>query len=480
MHFALQHFQSLWPVRPLAGDVLSEVETLKKFILLLGALLFAAPSMGAERFTVLKPDDEAHKLLPKTCEVCHKDANFQFFLVASKDAKQLKEALQLLSIGSKNLLVSGAPEGVVAGNPHAQSNCLFCHLSEPPAGAPPEELTFRTITGTTVGSEGQEDVCRLCHSNLNPSRHPKVYSSKSRAIPDLAVSGIKIRDDKLLCTSCHDMHRQEATYKSLDPKLKDFYRLSTAAFPHGQKLGCLACHPSEQQGAIPRFIESDPIKMCVRCHGTEHAAHRYGMSGTEKTYPMDFLTFPLDKEGRVGCTTCHDEPCTKPMSSQNPSMLRGGPYSRIFEMCEKCHPTGGKMALNPHKQVGGDGKVVASVCNFCHVADPWEGEYGPGKMAYRKSSSELCLNCHKFQPHPSKNHLVKLGDKHLSKLREYEERHKVKLPLGRDNQVNCYTCHNPHGKGVLTGIDALGAEENKALRIPSFSEICVPCHGRFD
>lgn len=448
-------------------------------------LAFATLVLAADPFRVIRPTDEAHKLLPKTCEVCHKGENLNFFLVTAADPKQLEEALKLLSTGARNITVSASASPgrsrETPKNPHAMNTCLFCHVEQPLPGTPMAEMEFRTISGTTRGAENQEAVCKLCHPSLSESKHPKVFSSASKAAADLEAAGLKTYDGKVICTTCHDMHDPEAVEMAVRSKVRDFFKSSVNAYPHGRKFACLACHPTEQQpGTTPRFIDSDPITMCARCHGTDHTAHTYGVSNSEKTYPMDFLAFPVGVGGKLVCTTCHDELCNFRPNPANPRFLRGGPYGRNGEMCEKCHPKGGEMAVNPHKQVGADGKPIASTCNFCHAVDPWGGEYGPGNMNYRESPSELCLSCHKPKPHPDRDHLVELPTKKLDNLHAYEARHKVKLPLYGDGKVSCFTCHNPHGKGVLSGMEALGAGELKSLRIPSFAEICAPCHQRYD
>lgn len=455
------------------------------FAALLFTALTCAAAFGADPFRVIKPTDEAHKLLPKTCEVCHKGESLNFFVVTAKEAKQLEEALKLLSAGARNINISvgsaNRREREAPKNPHVSGTCLFCHVEQPLSGSPVEEMEFRTITGVVKGANDQEAMCRLCHPNLAPTKHPKVFTSDSKAAPDLEAVGLKLFDGKAACTTCHDMHDPAAVDFCLREKVKDFFKTSVNAVPHGRKPACLACHTTEQQpGTTPRFVESDRINMCIRCHGGDHPKHAYGVGNSEKTYPMDFLAFPIGSDGKLVCTTCHDEPCTVALDQKNPLMLRGGPYHRLGDMCEKCHPKGGQLAINPHNQLGKDGKPIASTCNFCHLKDPWEGEFGPGNMNYRESPSELCTSCHKYRPHPTRDHLVDLGQKQVKSLSEYESRHKVKLPLYGDAKISCYTCHNPHGKGVLSGTEALGAGELKQLRIPSFAEVCVPCHKRYD
>ena len=48
------------------------------------------------------------------------------------------------------------------------------------------------------------------------------------------------------------------------------------------------------------------------------------------------------------------------------------------------------------------------------------------------------------------------------------------------NRIVCTTCHNPHAKGVLTDEAGLGAGEQHMWRVPSYAELCTPCHARYD
>lgn len=438
--------------------------------LLLALICWFAPEAPAAEegaaFQVVRPDDEAHSLLPKTCRVCHKEGELRFFIVAAPDAKGLDAAA--------NLLLGGPAAGgaVRRVNPHARTLCLFCHLSEPEPGAPADGMEFRTLDGKPAHHDDVERLCRMCHP-AEGWRHRQVNDDEPEG--DLAVAKLMKEGDDPVCSTCHDMHAEETGPASLKKSYLDFAENSIHSFPHGNRAGCAACHPRDfaPDAKTPVFREADGIRRCARCHPKSHdKIHPVSVKPTEKTYPMDFLDYPLAADRTMTCSTCHDEPCASGPATGNRDYLRGGPYRTPTDFCYTCHPRSGDGSLSPHKQVDEKGNVLQTSCVFCHVRG--------GGMAYLYSPSELCLRCHDIPNHPDVNHLVEMDEKRVEKLHAYEKRHNVKLPLDAENRVTCTTCHNPHAKGVVAGEAALGAEEEKRWRVPSFAELCTPCHQRFD
>jgi len=446
-------------------------------------LLISSPS-GAEDYKTIFPSDEAHNLLPKTCKVCHKTENFNFFIVVSQGKEGLDNALNALSAG-------GGPGSLIPQkplNPHFAVACLFCHMEQPSEGMSSMQMSFRTLEGEGVPVFEDKKLCDMCHP-ANGWAHPQILAEgdavKETAAEVLQKVGMNAPDGQIVCSTCHDMHNEEVGLFDLYSGYDLFASKSPLSMPHGNRAACKGCHenmPTSEADAA--LTNQNRTELCTRCHAEDHGRiHPVGVKSSEKTYPMDFLQYPLDEEGRADCSTCHDELCGEKQDKRNRAFLRGGPYMNPTDFCFRCHPRSGEFSLNPHNQVNEKGEVVKTTCSFCHRVTPEKADgsdFRPQDLLFIKSPVELCMWCHNPKPHPDVNHLVNMSDKKISKLRDYEERHRVKMPLDRENNVVCITCHNPHEKGVVKNAAALGASEVNQWRVPSFAELCTPCHARYD
>jgi len=459
---------------------LRPIHTLLPF--LIPFLLAAAPQSppAPPQYQIVLPSGQAHELLPKTCQVCHKQGEFRFFIVASPTQEDLERVAQLLTKGGGPAL----PAAQAPTNPHVAVACPFCHLEEVAEGKPTDAaLSFRTMDGTAASRSEVEKLCELCHPKGGKG-HTRVIRGEA-AKGEMAEAGLPLSEGRILCTTCHEMHGNQAGPADVRGAFLSFAAKSTATYPHGNRAACRVCHVRDKFSAREvAFTEADPTARCTRCHDAEHGGiHPPVAKPSERTYPMDFLAYPLDKEGRLTCSTCHDHVCAGRPDPRNPRFLRGGPYLSTKEFCDRCHPKAGAGSINPHDQVDEKGGIVTATCAFCHrtIPDAQNAQEifgGPKDLLVVRSSVELCARCHELRPHPERNHIVELSDAKAMSLAMYEKRHKVKLPLEEERRITCTTCHNPHDKGVLRGEAALGAGEPHRWRVPSFGELCTPCHGR--
>ena len=114
---------------------------------------------------------------------------------------------------------------------------------------------------------------------------------------------------------------------------------------------------------------------------------------------------------------------------------------------------------------------------------------GATKAAMQTDSnwSEMCLNCHKWIPHPGgsmtifsaskkpPDHQVVPSSKVSKRLAAMTKKNNLDLPLEPGTgKVYCATCHNPHERGVIKKASlAKGADEKNRLRSKN---LCLICH----
>jgi hypothetical protein len=218
--------------------------------------------------------------------------------------------------------------------------------------------------------------------------------------------------------------------------------------------------------------------------------------------------FPL-QAGLLTCLTCHDvtRDCKAGSSDGSPRhhLLRGWEPSSPMAFCSHCHASEDYRPFNAHDQVQG-GRAKTDTCIWCHVDVPDVNSYREGAPHYtlRDKSSQVCSNCHLMvQDHPTHAHLGTAPPMdvmwHISayelqpKLRlSFEQRLKYTtavrrapraIPFDEDGRIACYTCHNPHEKGLLPDANprSLGAEPKQAtqhrLRARE-GKACVVCHDK--
>ncbi len=269
--------------------------------------------------------------------------------------------------------------------------------------------------------------------------------------------------------------------------------------PHWRKDGCLACHVSEPDGAAsPLKASSDGS--CYFCHSAEDhvAIHPVNLAPGKKMLARMPKTFKknLARDGKINCITCHDALLPgvrkKTVSSQyNRSFLRGGIYRSRTGICYRCHDKGSYKKLNPHDQINAKGVLNEDRCLICHRDVPKQKADGSStKVTLQTDSnwSEICLNCHKWQPHPGgnmtifsagkpPNHLVVPPDKIRNRMVTMSKKNNLDLPLEPGTgEVYCATCHNPHERGVIKKVSlAKGADEKSRLRS---KKICLNCHDK--
>ena len=257
--------------------------------------------------------------------------------------------------------------------------------------------------------------------------------------------------------------------------------------PHWRADGCLSCHQSKEDGSV-RMIAAERVdSICLDCHDGEKAraeAHPVGrVARTRDISPPE--DWPLN-EGRLGCLTCHDvvRHCRESPRppAQNAAMLRVFEPDQPLALCTQCHKPADSWRISPHKNLTADGRVNEQSCAFCHTQVPSIPSNGrrTGDAMLHASSSQLCLTCHARHWDVSPwGHVDRPAS---ADVRAALAAHSVRLPLEGD-LVTCYSCHNPHERGLFPSDSPLGAmsalpmDNGAALRVPS-TELCLVCHAK--
>lgn len=260
--------------------------------------------------------------------------------------------------------------------------------------------------------------------------------------------------------------------------------------PHWSKSACQSCHvdPAPAVGNLV-FQGGDAEALCESCHGNRGEAlpcrHRSGMTPTAVTIPENYSDSL--KNGAVVCTTCHDLAiqCLNPhpgYRGANYGFVRGRESRIRSDACFLCHEKGPVEQLNPHAMEAGN--PSQPTCTFCHATMPVKDESGwaPVDFHFDVTLNELCLGCHRVQPHPGFSFSGPIGWDHLAipsvKVRGNMDRSEaaqgITFPIDPNTaEIYCATCHNPHHESLEGYPVAKNPGTEHRLRV---DDNCQACH----
>jgi len=280
--------------------------------------------------------------------------------------------------------------------------------------------------------------------------------------------------------------------------------------PHGDPALCSSCHTSAVVGRGALRFGGNVSQLCQSCHDGRLAAREVHpvdltpSAAMAKTIPYDI---PLEY-GKLTCLSCHDisRDCKAEQqdAAANRHLLRGARVSHPVEFCFRCHVKDKYRAFNAHDQLEA-GKPKTDTCIWCHdrVPDVDSRPKDDASYALRSKSSGVCSNCHTVEKdHPTgeshmnaipttemKQHMsafemqprMKLPFKQLMEYVRATNRAPRSIPLDENGRITCYSCHNPHEKGLLPSwnLRSVGAEPKKAVnhRLRAHEGIaCRACH----
>ena len=248
--------------------------------------------------------------------------------------------------------------------------------------------------------------------------------------------------------------------------------------PHGDPALCALCHTSAVGGRDALLFDGNVSQLCQSCHDGRLAAgeaHPVGLAPSDAISERMGADFPLE-DGVLTCLSCHNVAwgckAGQPTTAPNPNFLRGADVSHPLTFCFRCHIRENYRPFNAHDQLE-DGKMKADVCIWCHISVPdvdkrlKEG----APYALRSDSFGVCRNCHAVtKGHPTEgSHMHAIPPAEMMwYMSAHEMRPRMRMPfdqllecvraakrtpraipLDENGSITCYTCHNPHEKGLL-------------------------------
>jgi predicted CXXCH cytochrome family protein len=367
-------------------------------------------------------------------------------------------------------------------------------------------------------------ICQSCH---------KVHGAKGSKITIVDNTNSK------LCIICHEKQKSLINTKhDIRLSLPDIKNIKQQRVSQSGPCGaCHIPHNAANKRLWARQLESGDLatQMCLSCHGekigydTKHIgniSHPVNNELTSDTSISD--TLPLytagltrSPKGRVQCFTCHEVHRWSP----NASTDKGGKdiegdgsnsFLRISNnvssnLCLDCHKDKKQLITSDHnlivtapgeKNIHGLMADQSGPCGACHVPHNASGGHLWAKKisANKDIVTQLCVGCHNKEGaakaklignhyHPVNIPFKTLNSstgKKISTLLPFYDSGGNRMPEGKDGEIVCITCHEPHTwtpkqtGPVLnyTYKNIEGDTTNSFLRKANFpsSDLCKVCH----
>ncbi|MGA1823869.1 MAG: cytochrome c3 family protein [bacterium] len=363
------------------------------------------------------------------------------------------------------------PHREVQDKAYSSGECSSCHLRA-------EKKTKDNLRPE------YENVCLDCHNNNIPESCRLIITPAINYILKTLIIPLPVNlfENRMSCVSCHKIHAKKIQLRP------EYGKLVEAAYnvnPHKAEVFCFICHTKEPKPPSEELYlkeEGDTVKICKSCHNNKKARadnHPVNIVPSKERGLMIPDIFPLDKQGRIICLTCHELKCMGKQipytnRQQKPYLLRGGPYLNRIEACLACHLKKEHEKNNPHDQMTADGEIKEDRCFFCHSIETDEKGKKILIFKFKAPFRYYCIGCHptKLDRHPfganhNERYIESIWRGISAAMREKlsrEQSFKIS-PISIDGRLMCTTCHNPHD-----------TQPGPKLRIKEINASCSQCH----
>ncbi|MBI5418410.1 hypothetical protein HZA55_10805 [Candidatus Poribacteria bacterium] len=333
-------------------------------------------------------------------------------------------------------------------NPHltqsqgGKRKCLFCHSSEPNVADTEKTITMKVNIFS---------LCDFCH-NVIKKNHPLNVDDTISPPAELPRDA----EGNVTCATCHDPHGSTETVHYLRKEYVLSLEEEKFINPHFSKTHCTACHltnpkPDDTKDTVDYKYKGNFNALCNSCHGASANIHPVDIvPPPDMKVPSEF---PLNKEGKITCITCHDAGFV----NRSVKYLLRGDYTEVNELCYKCHDRESFKKVNPHKNI-----VAERKCMFCHIVPPRDDDTSE-TIKIKGSIRLLCIRCHSDRPHPS-------NFKHIVRPTMVIPK---SFPLD-DGIITCTTCHDPHIGELKKNINKKGGKEDKTeADVPKLPDVAT-------
>ena len=419
-------------------------------------------------------------------------------------------------LGRRVPLPTFSPEGLKSVNAASGLvSCASCHdphqwdPAHPDRNARPGDPGDGNNSFLRKANGPDSALCRTCHKEkwlVRDSEH-----DMARMAPESRNALGQTPRQSGLCGSCHQVHN------GTGPRMWA-RALPGNASPYAAP--CLSCHNPDGVAADKLVgTHSHPIGAPIADLGIRATLDRWtsklvALAGVKSLRPLPLFNRHgerADKDGRVGCASCHDPHRWSPDNSARAFDVEGdagNSFLRIAEhgnsdLCVNCHNDKAAVARSQHaiREPGADTateidsdtepaspKGVCATCHQPHNARDdflWARKDGPGE----NRAERRCTACHRKDGLAGK----KLTGRYTHPLGvEVAATRSGKLPLydagGRhtdgNGKVGCGSCHDPHqwkADDIFSRAGQKPAAEGDAtdsfLRVSAgHGELCGECH----